>query len=116
MKNNQQDTEYAIGIDLGTTFSSVSVFKDGKVIVIPDEHGSTFTPSYVSFTEHRRLIGQEAKKQSFKNAKNTIYDSKRLLARKLSDKSVQEDIRYWPFKIEADEFDIPQILVNFKGE
>ena len=51
-----------------------------------------------------------------RNPKNTIFDSKRLIGRKFSDQSVQEDIKHWPFKVEADENDKPLIVVDYMGE
>ena len=56
-------TASAVGIDLGTTYSCVSVWKDGKVEIIPDQYGSRVMPSYVAFTNEQRLVGEEAYNQ-----------------------------------------------------
>jgi molecular chaperone DnaK (HSP70) len=53
----------AIGIDLGTTNSVVSVFKDGKAIIIPNDEGHRITPSIVAFTAEEILVGNVARKQ-----------------------------------------------------
>ena len=96
------DEEPALGIDLGTTYSCVAVWKNGKVEVIPNESGNRITPSVVSFTNKERLIGDAAKNQIVKNYKNTVYDAKRLIGRLYNDKEVQEDMKLWPFKVIED--------------
>jgi L1 cell adhesion molecule like protein len=63
----------AIGIDLGTTYSCVSVFQHGKVEIIADDQGNKTTPSYVAFTDTERLFGDAAKTQVTTNPCNTIF-------------------------------------------
>ena len=107
----------AIGIDLGTTYSCVGVWMNGKVEIIPNDMGERTTPSYVAFTETERLVGDAAKNQITRNPTNTVFDAKRLIGRKYEDREVQEDIKLWPFKVVRDDkSDRPQIVVKFKGE
>ena len=89
----------AIGIDLGTYKSCVAVFQNGKVEIIPSDFGERTTPSIISFTETERLIGKEAKDKINRNPKNTIFSAKRLIGRKFYEREIQEDMKYWPFKV-----------------
>ena len=105
MKNNK---ELILGIDLGTTYSCVGIWKNGKVEIVPNEIGERTTPSIVSFDKNERLIGKAAK---YKN-KNIIYDAKRLIGRNYDDKEIQEDMKYWPFKVIKDDNNRPLFEIN----
>lgn len=105
----------AIGIDLGTTYSCVGVWQQGKVEIIANDQGNRTTPSYVAFTDTERLIGDAAKNQVAMNPNNTVFDAKRLIGRKYDDQKIQQDMKLWPFKV-INDGGKPKIQVDFKGE
>eukprot|EP00754_Rhynchopus_humris_P032197 Rhum_TRINITY_DN15385_c6_g1::Rhum_TRINITY_DN15385_c6_g1_i1::g.154860::m.154860/K03283/HSPA1s; heat shock 70kDa protein 1/2/6/8 len=106
----------AIGIDLGTTYSCVGVWQNERVEIIANDQGNRTTPSYVAFTDSERLIGDAAKNQVAMNPTNTVFDAKRLIGRKLSDSSVQSDMKHWPFKVVSKADGKPLIQVQYQGE
>jgi len=106
----------AIGIDLGTTFSCVGVWQNGRVEIIANDQGNRTTPSYVAFTEEERLIGDAAKGQASGNPTNTVFDVKRLMGRKFNEPMVQADRKAWPFKVVEGSQGRPYVEVDFKGE
>ncbi|KAJ0154887.1 hypothetical protein HZ326_2878 [Fusarium oxysporum f. sp. albedinis] len=105
----------AIGIDLGTTYSCVATYEGTNVEIIANEQGSFTTPSFVSFTDKERLIGEAAKNNAAMNPRNTVFDAKRLIGRRFDDPTVKKDIESWPFKI-VDDNGSPKIEVEYLGE
>eukprot|EP00913_Durusdinium_trenchii_P018366 g17254.t1 len=106
----------AIGIDLGTTYSCVGVWKNDGVEIIANDQGNRTTPSYVAFTDTERLIGDAAKNQVARNPENTVFDAKRLIGRKFTEAHVQADMKLWPFKVISGPAEKPMIVVNAQGE
>jgi heat shock protein 5 len=104
-----------IGIDLGTTYSCVGIFKNGRVEIIPNELGNRITPSIVAFTDDERLIGEAAKNQAALNPARTVYSIKRLIGRKFNDKEVQHDRKLLPYNI-VNKDGKPYVEVEIKGE
>jgi L1 cell adhesion molecule like protein len=105
----------AVGIDLGTTYSCVGVWQNDRVEIIANDQGNRTTPSYVSFSDNERLIGDAAKNQVAMNPNNTVFDAKRLIGRKFDDAEVQSDIKHFPFKV-INKAGKPYIRVNYRGE
>ncbi|GJW36531.1 heat shock cognate 70 kDa protein 2-like protein [Tanacetum coccineum] len=110
-----RDALPAIGIDLGTTYSCVAVWRHERVEIIANEQGNRTTPSCVAFSDTERLIGDSAKNQAATNPTNTVFDAKRLIGRRYDDAIVQGDMKVWPFKI-IGENGKPMIVVTYKGD
>eukprot|EP00566_Odontella_aurita_P008458 CAMPEP_0113538534 /NCGR_PEP_ID=MMETSP0015_2-20120614/7417_1 /TAXON_ID=2838 /ORGANISM="Odontella" /LENGTH=655 /DNA_ID=CAMNT_0000438115 /DNA_START=18 /DNA_END=1985 /DNA_ORIENTATION=- /assembly_acc=CAM_ASM_000160 len=109
-------TGESVGIDLGTTYSCVGVWQNDRVEIITNDQGNRTTPSYVSFNDNERLIGDAAKAQAAMNAGNTVFDAKRLIGRNFADPGVQSDMKHWPFKVHSGAGGTPVIEVEYKGE
>jgi len=103
-----------IGIDLGTTYSCVAIYENGKVEIIANEQGNRTTPSWVSFGEER-LIGDAAKNASGQNITNTVYEIKRMMGREYTDSVLQNDLRLLPYKV-VNSNGKPKVEVVFKDE
>lgn len=89
-----------IGIDLGTTNSAMAVMQSGKPEIIANTEGNRTTPSVVAVNKKgERLVGQVARRQQVTNSKNTIYEVKRLIGRKWTDKEVQKDIKLMGYEM-----------------
>ena len=109
--------DIAAGFDIGTTTSCAAIWMNDRVEIIPDtQTGSRIIPSYVSFSDEEKLVGDAAKNQSTMNPKNTVYDTKRLIGRKFTDEVVQKDVKLWSFGVSGDKDNKPLINVKYKNE
>ena len=105
-----------IGIDLGTTYSCVGLWVNGRVEILQNEAGSRTTPSWVSFSEEERLVGEGAKAQAAGNTGNTLYDVKRLIGQNYSAPGVQADMKHLMYDVTKGDNDKPIIKLNVGGE
>lgn len=102
-----------IGIDLGTTYSCVAVWKNNRVDICPNEQGHRITPSYVAFCKDgTRLVGDSAKNQAPSNPTGTFFDVKRLIGRKFQDATVQKDKTLFPFEVTKDSSGKPILALD----
>ncbi|KAK8789812.1 hypothetical protein WA158_006592 [Blastocystis sp. Blastoise] len=94
------NTDYIIGIDLGTTTSCVSIMEGSRPRVIENSEGARITPSVVAFLDNGdRVVGMAAKRQAVTNPKNTFYACKRLIGRKYEDKEIADIQKLVPYQI-----------------
>ena len=100
----------AVGIDLGTTNSVVSVLEAGEPVVIPNAEGFRTTPSVVGFSKNGEItVGEVAKRQAITNPDRTVRSVKREMGRK--DWHIEVDGKKWtPQEISA------QILMKLKRD
>ena len=104
-----------IGIDLGTTFSCIGVYRNASVEIIPNEKGDRTTPSVVSFLDNDIYVGEQTEYKRIKDPKNKIYAVKRIIGRNYNDVEVQEDIKNFSYRIISDNNGRPLIEVNSNG-
>ena len=103
-----------IGVDLGTTYSCVGIYKNGRVEILPNDQGNRITPSYVAFADDERLTGEAAKNQATVNPTQTLFDVKRLMGRRFKDSTVQKDMKLLPYRI-VEKGGKPMIGVKVRG-
>ena len=106
-----QFEDLPIGIDLGTTFSCIGVYRNGSVEIIPNEIGERITPSVIIFEDDEEYVGEQIQYVPFPNPKNKVYAVKRIIGRKFKDKEVQDDINRFSYKVENNK-GRPQIVIN----
>lgn len=104
-----------IGIDLGTGNSCVSILEGNDPVILENAEGKRTTPSIVGFTKSGEiLVGEAAKRQAITNAKNTIYNVKRLMGQTYKD--ISDYIKTLPYKVIESSNGGCEIVVEFKGE
>jgi molecular chaperone DnaK (HSP70) len=109
-QKEQELNDYIIGIDLGTTNSCCSVYKDNKIHIITDDKGNKYIPSYVGYTNINKYVGFDAKNQSVINSDNVYYEVKRLIGLKFSDENVQKEKEFLSYKYIDDKNDNIRLL------
>jgi len=105
-----------VGFDIGYYSCYIAVARQGGIETIANEYSDRCTPSYVSFTEKQRFIGNSAKNQIITNLKNTVWGTKRLQARQFNDKQVQAEIPRLPYSIIQQDNGEVGLEVRYGGE
>lgn len=88
-----------VGVDLGTTYSCVAVWENGRPVVVANNVGNRTTPSWVCFHGTDVLVGEAARSKGLRFPKSAVYDAKRMIGRKLESPNIQDCVRSWPFKV-----------------
>jgi L1 cell adhesion molecule like protein len=102
-----------IGIDLGTTNSCIAYYSEnGEIVIIGNDQGNRTTPSYVTYTEDERLVGDASKNVAVEHLDNTIYGVKRFIGRKFKDRSVQADLKHMAYTV-VDKGNQPMVKVDY---
>jgi heat shock 70kDa protein 1/2/6/8 len=109
------NSTYALGIDLGTGYSCVSIYRNGKVEVIANQQGNRTTPSVVCFKEEERLVGEAALSSASTYPTNTIYEVKRLMGQQFEDPKTQKDIASFQYSV-INKDGKPAIPISYQGE
>ncbi|KAJ3720262.1 heat shock protein 70 family [Lentinula guzmanii] len=114
VRAEESSSEYGTVIGIGI-YSCVGVQRGGRVEIIANDQGHRITPSWVSFTDDERLIGDSAKNAYASNPSNTVFDAKRLIGRKMDDQDIARDMKHWPFEV-REKGGKPVISVTHKNE
>ena len=99
------EDSYTLGLDLGTNFSCIGVYRNGEVVIIPNRNGDRITPSVVTILDNDTVLkSEETLDYLVKNYDSTIFAIKRFIGRDFNEEKVQEDIKKenFPFKIIGD--------------
>lgn len=87
-----------VGIDLGTTYSCVGVWQNGRVEIVPNREGQRTTPSIVAFLDEI-LVGAAAKSQLSVHPDKVVYDAKRLLGRDFGSAEIQAELEHLNYRV-----------------
>ncbi|XP_055347710.1 heat shock 70 kDa protein-like isoform X4 [Paramacrobiotus metropolitanus] len=104
----------AVGIDLGTTFTCIAAYRNGRAEAIQNDQGNRITPSIVCYHDGEKVVGEGALHQWAYYPENTICDAKRMIGRRYDDPIVQEDLKNWQFEV-VDKEGKPNVLIHDQG-
>ncbi|KAF9238371.1 heat shock protein 70 family [Melanogaster broomeanus] len=108
-------SEYGTVIGIAVTDAPCSVQRGGRVEIIANDQGHRITPSWVSFTDDERLVGDSAKNAYHTNPQNTVFDAKRLIGRKMDEPEIKRDMKHWPFSV-IDKGGKPAVQIAYKSD
>src|ERR1700733_767211 len=109
---SDNDNQIIFGIDLGTRFSCLSIWKNKRLEIIPDQFGNRTIPSVVAFYRSVKLVGHNALSLKEIRPGNTIYDIKRIIGRRFDDPSIEQTKQIVSYEIIDDESFHHNVLVK----
>lgn len=105
--------ELAIGIDLGTSYSSVAVVRNGTPEVLADDQGNITFPSVVAFPAGGGiLVGNPARNRLVIDPFNTVYSAKRIIGRRMEDPETRLAVASFPFNVTSGPSDHPVVEIR----
>lgn len=105
-----------MGIDLGTCYSCVNVYKDNQVVSVPDGQGHYLIPSYVAYFSRQFFFGVSAKQLASRNPQSTVFDLKRMTAQPYSWVMQAKEENKWPFAFSCDKCGLPLLVLRDGSE
>lgn len=116
MRTKNTGSPAAVGIDLGTSCCRVGLWRDGDVLVVPNERGCLATPTCVAFLDHASpVVGDLAVEQASKDLENCIFAPQRLLGASFNSPWVQRHLAAGPPRLEKGEDDTVCYRVQDRG-
>ena len=101
-----------MGIDLGTCYSCVNVYRDNQVVSVPDGQGHSLIPSYVAYVSKQFYFGAAAKQLASSNPQSTVFDLKRMIAQPYSWVVRAKEENKWPFTFTSDRCGLPLLVLR----
>lgn len=102
----------AVGIDLGTTNSVISIMEGGEPTILVNSEGNRTTPSVVAFKDDSRMVGQVAKRQAVLNPMGTLFEVKRYMGRTWEE--IKEEAERSPYEVVQGDDGGVRFVVNGK--
>ena len=122
-KKKKKNINYAIGIDLGTTYSCVAVLRDNQVEIIANDQGHRITPSKISFFNKDEInnhqyyvVGEAAANREKEYPEQSIFGIKRFIGRLYNESIIQNDLSLIPYNIVTNTDNSIKIKVSYNGE
>ena len=110
------EDDYAIGLDFGSKFLRMGVYRNGGVEIIPNSNGDKLTPSVVIFKDNEIIVGEDTLRFPIEeNYDDCIYDLKKLIGLNLNYKYFKDIIDHFPFKIDIIKNDCVELKINTKN-